>query len=96
MFEKNSLFYAANVEPEVARMARALEQGNRAAAEKFRLRVLAMVDEILARREFAAAGREEWYLFRNLVLGYETLDRLAQKAVLAFGKPFSEKFMRLL
>lgn len=96
MFEKNTLFYAANIEPEVARMFKAHDQGNTAVALKFKVRTLDMIAKILSMGEINAAGREEWFAIQNLVIGYDKLDSFSRKVLLSFGKPFSEKFMRQL
>lgn len=94
MFEKNTLFYAANVEPEIARMFKAHDQGNTDSALKFKTRTLDMVSKILSLREISPAGREEWFVVQNLVLGFDKLDSFSRQVLLSFGKPFSEKFTR--
>lgn len=96
MFEKNSLYYAANVEPEIARMFKAYDQGNTDVALKFKARTLEIISKILSLREISGAGREEWFAIQNLVMGYDKLDFFSRKVLLSFGKPFSEKFMRKL
>lgn len=96
MFEKNTLFYAANIEPEIARMFKAHDQGNTDVAFKFQVRTLDMISKILSLRETSNAGREEWFAIQNLVMGYDKLDFFSRKVLLSFGKPFSEKFMRKL
>ena len=96
MFEKNTLFYAANVEPEIARMLKAHDQGNTDAALKFKTRTLDMISKILSLREISPAGREEWFAIQNLVMGYDKLDSFSRHILLSFGRPFSEKFMRQL
>jgi len=93
IFEKNSLFYAANVEPEIARMFKAYDQGHTDIALKFRDQVLDMISKILSLGEISAAGREEWFAIQNLVMGYSKLDSFSRQVLLSFGKPFSEKFM---
>jgi hypothetical protein len=93
MFEKNTLFYAANVEPEIARMFTAFDNGDVNSAEKFKLRTIDMINEILSKKEISSAGLEEWFTIRNMVMGYNKLDDFSRKVVLLFGKPFSEKFM---
>lgn len=94
MFEKNTLFYAANVEPEIARMFKAHDHGNSEVALKFQSRTLDMVSKILSLGETSPAGREEWFAVKNLVLGYDKLDPFSRQVLLGFGRPFSEKFMR--
>lgn len=93
MFEKNTLFYAANIEPEIARMFKAHDQGNTESALKFKARTLDMITKILALHEINNAGREEWFAIQNLVMGYDKLDSFSRRVLLLFGKPFSEKFM---
>lgn len=94
MFEKNALFYAANIEPEISRMFKAHDQGNTPSAIKFKNRTLDMISKILSLRETGPAGREEWFAIQNLVQGYDKLDSFSRHVLLSFGKPFSEKFMR--
>ncbi|KKU80600.1 MAG: hypothetical protein UY07_C0039G0003 [Parcubacteria group bacterium GW2011_GWA1_47_8] len=94
MFEKNTLFYAANVEPEIARMFKAHDQGNTDVALKFQARTLEMISKILSLGEVNPAGREEWFTIQNLVMGYDKIDSFSRQVLLSFGKPFSEKFMR--
>ncbi|MDO8603976.1 MAG: hypothetical protein Q7K40_01005 [bacterium] len=94
MFEKNTLFYAANIEPEIARMFKAHDQGHTDIAKKFQARTLDMISKILSSREISPAGREEWFAVQNLVRGYDNLDSFSRQVLLSFGKPFSEKFMR--
>ncbi len=96
MLEKNTLFYAANVEPEIARMFKAHDQGNTDVALKFKTRTLDMIAKILSLGGISAAGREEWFAVQNLVIGYDKLDSFSRQVLLSFGKPFSEKFMRQL
>ena len=96
MFLKDSLFYAANVEPEVARMFKAHDTGQRDVAEQFKARTVTMIDHILERKEFSVAGREEWLSIRNLVEGYDRLDAYMRRVLLAYGQPFSYKFMQRL
>jgi hypothetical protein len=97
MFQKDFLFYAANVEPEVARMFAAFDHGQKDVADKFKLRTVKMIDEILARKEeVSSAGREEWFCIRNLVEGYDHLDAYSRRVLLGFGVPFSQKFMNRL
>lgn len=96
MFEKNTLYYAANVEPEIARMFKAHDQGNTATALKFKARTLDMISKILSLHETSGAGREEWFAVQNLVMGYDKLDSFSRRVLLLFGKPFSEKFMHQL
>lgn len=96
MFEKNTLFYAANVEPEIARMFKAHDQGNTDSALKFKVRALDMIAKILSLHEISMAGREEWFVIQNLVMGYDKLDSFSRQVLISFGRPFSEKFMRQL
>lgn len=92
--QKDSLFYAANVEPEIARMFKAHDAGQSDIAEKFKLRTLDMIDHILALREFSPAGREEWLTIRNLTAAYDMLDVYMRRVLLGYAKPFSYKFMK--
>ena len=90
---KNTLFYAANLEPEIARMFRAHDEGKYDEAEKFKERSLDMVSKILSLNEINGAGREEWLVIRNMIEGYDKLDKASREIILSYGKPFSEKLM---
>jgi len=92
--EKDSFFYAANVEPEIARMFKAYNAGQKEVAEKFKNISIKMVDEILTKQEISSVGREEWFTIRNMIEGYENLDTYMKQVLLFYGRPFSEKFMK--
>jgi hypothetical protein len=93
MFEKNSLFYAANIEPEITRMFRAYDNTKYDEAEMFKNKSLEIISNILSAKDISTAGREEWFAIRNLIDGYRDLDQTSKQILLSFGKPFSQKFM---
>jgi hypothetical protein len=93
MIDKNSyLYYAANFEPEVARLFRAHDAKNAVAEKSFLDSTLATIASIVSASDISAAGREEWGVMRQLVEGYTSLDETTRKMVLAFGTPFSMRF----
>ena len=93
MIKKDSYFYMANLDPEIARMFRALDAGKKENADMFRDKSLQIVDAVLASPEVKSSGREEWGVVRNLILGYDNLDSYSRKVLEKFGLPFSMKFM---
>ncbi|KKS45016.1 MAG: hypothetical protein UV08_C0011G0014 [Parcubacteria group bacterium GW2011_GWA2_42_18] len=93
MIKKNSLFYMANLSPEIGRMFRAHDSGKKEIADQARNRALKVVDSVLTSNEIKPAGREEWSATRNLIAGYDLLDAFARKILESFGRPFSIKFM---
>src|ERR1700741_3164936 len=96
MIKRNILFYAANIEPEIARIFKAYDQGNIVLAEDFKNKTVLIIDNILAQKDLSKAGHEEWYTIQNLILGYDKLDSSERKIALDFGQPFSQKFMNQL
>ncbi|MBI3634390.1 MAG: hypothetical protein HY228_02105 [Candidatus Yonathbacteria bacterium] len=93
MIEKNALFYMANMYPEIGRMFRAHESGKKEIALQARNRALKIADEILAARDLKPAGREEWFVIKNMILGYNHLDEFEQSILKRYAEPFSYKFM---
>ncbi len=84
----------ANLDPEVGRIFRAHDAGKKEVADQARDRALKVVDSVLASPEIKPAGREEWSVVRNLILGYDKLDAYSRTVLEKFGLPFSLKFMR--
>lgn len=93
MIERDSLFYMANMYPEIGRMFRAHEQGKKESALHARDRALTIADAILASRDLKPAGKEEWFVIKNMILGYEFLDELERNILERYAEPFSYKFM---
>lgn len=93
MLEKNSLFYMANMYPEIGRMFRAHEGGKKEIADQARNRALKISDEILFSQDIKPAGREEWYAIKNMILGYDSLNNFEQGILKRYAEPFSYKFM---
>ncbi len=93
MIEKDSLFYMANMYPEIGRLFRAHSKNKRGVADNARDRALIIADSILACSDLSIAGKEEWFTFRNLIQGYETLDVFEWDIVQRYAEPFSYKFM---
>lgn len=93
MLEKNALFYMANMYPEIGRMFRAHTSGKKDIADQARDRALTIANEILAARDIKPAGREEWFVIKNMLLGYELLDDFERTILERYAEPFSYKFM---
>ena len=91
--EKNSLFYMANAYPEIGRMLSFLKQGKIEAAANAQKRSLGIVDMILSFQDVSPAGREEWSVIKNFILGYDKLDTYETLILEKYAEPFSYKFM---
>lgn len=91
--EKNSLFYMANLYPEIGRLFSFYDSGKAEAAQNAQHRSLDIVDKILSFRDIAPAGREEWCVIKNFLLGYKLLDKEERRILEKYAEPFSYKFM---
>lgn len=91
--EKNSLFYMANLYPEIGRMYSFYDSGKLEASENAQKRSIGIVDTILNFRDIKPAGREEWNVIKNFILGYKVLDSYERKILEKYSEPFSYKFM---
>ncbi|MEK7088997.1 MAG: hypothetical protein AAB913_02615 [Patescibacteria group bacterium] len=91
--KKNSLFYMANLYPEIGRMFSYYDSGKKKATENAKNRALGMVDVILSFKDIKPAGREEWYVVKNFILGYDKLDNYERTILEKYSQPFSFKFM---
>lgn len=91
--EKNSLFYMANLYPEIGRMFSYYDSGKKEATENAKNRSLDIVNTILSFKDIVPAGREEWSVIRNFILGYDKLDPYERIILERYAEPFSYKFM---
>ncbi len=91
--EKNSLFYMANLYPEIARLFSFYDSGKIEAANNAKNRALGIVDAILDFKDIIPAGREEWNVIKNFILGYDKLDLFERKILERYAEPFSYKFI---
>src|SRR3989344_1087438 len=91
--EKNSLFYMANLYPEIGRLFSFLDSGKVEAADNAKMRALGIVDKILSFKDVKPAGREEWSVIKNFILGYDKLDTYERSILEKYAEPFSFKFM---
>jgi len=94
--EKNSLFYMANLYPEIGRLFSFLDSNKIQAAENAKIRALEIVDKILSFRDIKPAGREEWSVIKNLILGYDKLNSYERAILEKYAEPFSYKFMKAI
>ncbi|KKR79332.1 MAG: hypothetical protein UU24_C0011G0012 [Candidatus Nomurabacteria bacterium GW2011_GWA2_40_9] len=94
MIEKNSLFYMANLYPEIGRMFSFYDSGKIEAAQNAQKRSLGIIENILSFKDIKPAGREEWNTIRNFVLGYDKLGSYERSILEKYAQPFSYKFMR--
>jgi len=91
--EKNALFYMANLYPEIGRLFSFYDSGKIEAANNAKNRALGIVDTILSFKEIIPAGREEWSVIKNFILGYDKLDAYERSILEKYAEPFSYKFM---
>ena len=92
--EKNSLFYMANLYPEIGRLFSFLDSNKIEAANNAKIRALGIVDKILSFKDVKPAGREEWSVIKNFILGYDKLDIYERTILEKYAEPFSYKFIR--
>lgn len=93
--QKNSLFYMANLYPEIGRLLSFFDSNKMEAAHNAQIRALGIVDKILSfKGEIKPAGREEWNVIKNFILGFETLDEYERNILEKYAQPFSYKFMK--
>lgn len=92
--EKNSLFYMANLYPEIGRLFSFFDSGKSEAANNAKIRALNIVDQILGFKDIKPAGREEWGVIKNFILGYDKLDKYERNILERYAEPFSYKFMK--
>jgi len=91
--EKNSLFYMANLYPEIGRMFSFYDKGLVEASDNAQNRALGIIDQILVFRDIAPAGREEWSVLKNFIIGYKVLGPYEREILEKYSKPFANKFM---
>ncbi|MFH1608524.1 MAG: hypothetical protein ABH951_00700 [Patescibacteria group bacterium] len=91
--EKNSLFYMANLYPEIGRLFSFYDSGKVEATQNAQKRSLNIVDKILSFNEIVPAGREEWNVIKNFILGFDKLDKYERSILEKYAEPFSYKFM---
>jgi len=91
--EKNALFYMANLHPEIERMLSFHEQGKTEASQNAQKRSLDIIERILSFKDIKPAGREEWNLIKNFILGLENLDDYEKTILSRYAEPFAFKFM---
>ncbi|MFA6076653.1 MAG: hypothetical protein WC735_01095 [Candidatus Paceibacterota bacterium] len=93
--KKDSLFYMANLYPEIGRLFSFLDSNKVQAAENAQIRALGIIDKILSFRDIKPAGREEWSVIKNYILGYDKLDSYERSILEKYAEPFSYKFMKM-
>jgi len=83
----------ANLYPEIGRLFSFLDSNKIEAANNARVRSINIVDKILSFRDIKPAGREEWNVIKNFILGYDKLDTYERSILEKYAEPFSYKFM---
>jgi hypothetical protein len=63
------------------------------AGDNAKKRALNIVDTILTFRDIKPAGREEWSVIKNFILGFDKLDSFEKTILEKYSEPFSYKFM---
>lgn len=92
--EKNSLFYMANLYPEIGRIFSFFDSNKIEAAENAKIRALDIMDKILSFHEIIPGGREEWNVIKNFILGYNKLTVEERIILEKYAEPFAYKFMK--
>ncbi|MDO8686948.1 MAG: hypothetical protein Q7K11_01955 [Candidatus Berkelbacteria bacterium] len=83
----------ANLYPEIGRLFSFLDSKKLEVANNAKIRALGIVDTILSFRDIKPAGREEWSVIKNFILGYDKLDPYERIILEKYAEPFSYKFM---
>ncbi len=83
----------ANLYPEIGRLFSFHDSGKVEAANNAKNRALDIVDTILSFKDIIPAGREEWSVIKNFILGYDKLDTYERSILEKYAEPFSYKFM---
>ncbi len=84
----------ANLYPEIGRLFSFFDSNKIEAANNAKIRALGIVDQILSFRDIKPAGREEWNVVKNFILGYDKLNKDERIILEKYAEPFSFKFMR--
>ena len=93
--KKDSLFYMANLYPEIGRLFSFFDSGKVEATLNTQKRSLDIVDKILSFKDIKPAGREEWSVIKNFILGFDKLDTYERTILEKYAEPFSYKFMNI-
>lgn len=91
--EKNSFFYMANLYPEIGRLFSFFDSGKIEAANNAKIRALDIVDHITSFRDIKPAGREEWHVIKNFILGFDKLNAYERNILEKYTEPFAYKYM---
>ena len=91
--QKDALFYMANLHPEIERMFSFYKEGKIEASQNAKKRALGILEHIMGSEEIKPAGREEWNVIKNFILGFENLNDYEQKILSRYAEPFASKFM---
>ena len=83
----------ANLYPEIGRMFSFYNSGKKEAGDNAKARSLKIVDTILTFKDIKPAGREEWAVIKNFILGFDKLDNYERTILEKYSEPFSYKFM---
>jgi len=83
----------ANLYPEIGRMFSFYDSGKKEALDNAKIRALNIVDTILSFKDIKPAGREEWSVIKNFILGLDKLDSYERTILEKYAEPFSFKFM---
>jgi len=83
----------ANLYPEIGRLFSFFDSNKIEAADNAKMRSLNIVDKILSFKDIKPAGREEWGVIKNFILGYDKLDAYERSILEKYAEPFSYKFI---
>ena len=83
----------ANLYPEIGRLFSFYDSNKTEAANNAKNRALEITNKILSFQDIKPAGREEWNVIKNFILGYDKLDSYERNILEKYAEPFSYKFM---
>lgn len=92
--ERNSLFYAANFDPEVNRLFKSVQTGDVQKINMFKKVTLQTVENLLQGNDLSQGGKSEWSHIKDMVSNFENLDSGDQKFLCNYGAPFSYLFAK--
>jgi len=85
----------ANLYPEIGRLFSFFDSQKIQAAENAKIRALGIVDKILSFSDVKPAGREEWNVIKNFIMGYDKLNAYERNILEKYAEPFLFKFMNI-
>lgn len=91
---RDSLFYAANFDPEVNRLFKSVQAGDEERMKMFKKITLHTVDNLLKDENLSPGGKYEWKMVQDMVHNFENLNPNQQDLLCRYGAPFSYLFSK--